>query len=78
MSHHHHHDHDINAKTTKDQLKILLKHWKEHNDSHIVEYEKWFKKAKEDGLNEYAELIEKVIEKMKEINEFYEKMKKLN
>ncbi len=79
MSHHehHHHHHDVESKSTKEKLKILLKHWKEHNNSHITEYEKWLKNAKEEGLNDYAEIIEEVLKKMKEINELYEKMEKI-
>ena len=81
MSHHHHHHHEnknIEVKSTKDKLQILLKHWKEHNDSHIVEYEKWLKKAKEENLVEYAEILEKIIKKLNEVSDLYEKMKSLN
>ncbi len=80
MSHHehHHHHHEVEAKSTKDKLKILLKHWKEHNNSHIIEYEKWMKKVREEGLSEYAKIIEEVIKKMKEVDELYEKLGKLD
>ena len=76
--HHHHHEHEnIEVKSTEDKLKVLLKHWKDHNNSHLVEYEKWFKKAQEDGLNDYAKLLKEIIEKLKEVNILYEKMEKL-
>ena len=76
--HHHHHEHEnIEVKSTKDKLKILLKHWKEHNNSHLIEYEKWLKKAKEENLNDYSEILNEIIIKLKEVNELYEKMEKL-
>ena len=80
MSHHyHHHSHDenIEVKSTKDKLRILLKHWKEHNDSHLIEYEKWLKKAQEEGLDDYADILKEIIAKLKEIDSLYEKMEDL-
>ncbi len=64
----------MEAKTTKDKLKVLAKHWKEHNESHIKEYEKWLQKCKEEGLNSEVELLEKIIGKSRELNKFYEKL----
>ncbi len=80
MSHHHHHHHsheNIEEKSTKEKLKILLKHWKEHNDSHLSEYEKWLKKAEEEDLHEYVEILKEIIAKLKQINSLYEKMEKI-
>ena len=35
----------------KDKLPIVIKHWIEHNESHIEEYRQWSQKAEEMGLD---------------------------
>ena len=35
----------------KDKLPIVIKHWIEHNESHIEEYRQWAKKAEEMGMD---------------------------
>jgi len=75
MSHHHEHEHHIEAKTTKEKLKILVKHWLEHNNSHIAEYEKWANRCKEENLEEEYNILTLIISKLKELNELYEKLK---
>ncbi len=78
MSHHHDHSHHSeDTGTTKDKLKILLKHWKDHNNSHILEYEKWIKRCEEESLMEQAEILKKVVEKLKEINLLYDDLSRL-
>ena len=75
--HHHHHSHDDKNMSLKDKLKILVKHWKEHNDSHLSEYEKWEKKAKEEDLIDVAELLKEVCHHTQEISKIYEEIEKL-
>lgn len=50
----------------KEKLRILIPHWIEHNHSHEEEYEKWAESAKENGLGEVADFIEKAIAAMKQ------------
>jgi hypothetical protein len=41
------------------KLETLLHHWIEHNQSHAAEYEKWVRKAKEEGLGDVGSAVEK-------------------
>ena len=75
--HHHHHHEDEAGKTIEEKLKILIHHWKEHNDSHLTEYKKWQLKAKEEGIIDIAEILEEVCRKVEEISKLYKDMEKL-
>jgi hypothetical protein len=35
----------------KEKMPIIIKHWIEHNESHIEEYRQWAQKAGEMGLD---------------------------
>jgi flagellar motor component MotA len=81
MSHHHNHshshNHDNEGKTVKEKLQILVKHWKEHNDSHIDEYKRWENKAREEGLVDVAEILREVCDKLDEVTRLYEDIEKI-
>ena len=46
------------------KLPIIIRHWIEHNESHIEEYRQWAMKARELGL---AGVTAKITEAMKEV-----------
>ncbi|MHA1804497.1 MAG: hypothetical protein ACTSU4_08170 [Promethearchaeota archaeon] len=50
------------------KLKKLLKHWAEHNDSHVESFIKWRDIAKSHGLEFIAERLNRAIEQMKLCN----------
>ena len=79
-SHHHNHSHTHKISDTKslpEKLKILVTHWKEHNNSHLEEYKRWEQRAKEEGLIDIAELMKEVCEKTEEISNLYNEIEKL-
>ncbi len=77
MSHHHHHHSDVNEKSFKEKLKILLHHWKEHNNSHLEEYKKWKEKVAEEGMLDVEELMKEVCEKVSDIGKLYDEIEKM-
>ena len=48
-------------KMTREKLQVLIPHWLEHNHGHGHEFRKWADTARQDGLTEVAELINKAI-----------------
>ena len=68
-------------KKDKDILKLskLLKHWAEHNSSHKESFIKWRDIAKNYGLNDITDSLNKAIEMMDKSTEFlllaYEELK---
>ena len=56
----------MNDKSTVDKLRVLLPHWIEHNNSHKAEFVKWAASAREEGLGEVADLIDKAVAAMDE------------
>ena len=68
-------------KKDKDILKLskLLKHWAEHNSSHKESFIKWRDIAKNYGLNDITDCLNKAIEMMDKSTEFlllaYEELK---
>ena len=59
-------------KQDKDILKLskLLKHWADHNDSHIESFLKWRDIAKNKGLDSIVDDLNEAIEMMKKVNEY--------
>lgn len=51
------------------KLGILLHHWMEHNTEHAAEYEKWALKAKEEGLSDISQAIQKAAGIIQKSNE---------
>ena len=50
----------------KEKLPIVIKHWIEHNESHIEEYRQWAGKAGEMGLDGIKAWITKAIKAMEQ------------
>ena len=57
----------------KKKLSVIIDHWIEHNESHIVEYKKWAQKAKELGLSSVTSDIEEAIENLFQCNHSLQK-----
>ena len=52
----------------EDQLKTLFSHWINHNNSHAGTYSDWAKKARENGLEETAALLDDIAAMTAELN----------
>jgi hypothetical protein len=52
------------------KLSKYCEHWVDHNNSHEVSYLKWRDVAKEKGLVEVAENIDKAIQMLEKCNEY--------
>jgi nickel/cobalt exporter len=50
----------------KDKLPIIIKHWIEHNESHIEEYRQWAEKAGEMGMDGIKTWITEAIKAMEQ------------
>ena len=48
----------------KDKLPIVIKHWIEHNESHIEEYRQWAQKAGEMGLDSIKDRITEAMDEI--------------
>jgi uncharacterized protein YukE len=57
----------------KQKLSVVIKHWIEHNESHMGEYRKWAQTAGELGLDSVMAEIEKATEKIAQSNEHLER-----
>ncbi len=71
-SHNHHDQHQ--DKSLPDKLRILIPHWVEHNRAHILEYKKWEEKAKSEGLTNVECILNKISEKLEELDKLYKKI----
>ena len=49
---------------TLKKLRVLLPHWIEHNNNHMVEFGKWENEARADSEDEVAQLLKKAISDM--------------
>jgi hypothetical protein len=53
----------------KEKLSFVIKHWIEHNESHMGEYKRWAQTAGELGLDSVRAEIEKAMETISQSNE---------
>ena len=63
----------MSEKTELEKLRILLPHWIEHSHSHQEEFKKWAAVARDEGKGDVADLIEKAITAMSEVDTILEK-----
>jgi hypothetical protein len=62
----------------REKLPIIIKHWMEHNESHIEEYRQWAGKAGEMGLDAVKARINEAMEAIIQSNGlFKEALKEL-
>jgi hypothetical protein len=57
----------------KEKLPIIIKHWIEHNESHIGEYRQWAEKAEELGLTAVKARISEAMEAIIQSNDLFKK-----
>lgn len=57
----------------KEKLFVVIKHWIEHNETHLVEYKKWSQTAGELGLDLVEINIEEAMGKISQANEHLKK-----
>ncbi|CAB1068216.1 hypothetical protein D1AOALGA4SA_282 [Olavius algarvensis Delta 1 endosymbiont] len=71
--HLHHHDHDSTEEMSfDDKLAKLLSHWIKHNENHAINYRNWSEKAKRNGKDEAAALLEAAADMSLAVNEKFE------
>lgn len=51
------------------KLNVLVPHWREHNDEHIVEMEKYLKALEAEGQRELADHCRDTIVQMQRVSE---------
>lgn len=68
---HTHDDSSLSGELNKDDkvLKLLLKHWIEHNKTHEEGFKEWAEKAKSLGREETSSFISKAVEFMEKADE---------
>ncbi len=52
----------------RDKLSIIIKHWIEHNRSHLEEYRRWAQRAAELGLERVKTRIDEAIHELSQSN----------
>lgn len=51
-----------------EKLRVLLKHWIDHNGGHVAEFDKWRQTMTEENRNSTAEALGKAITQMDEVS----------
>ena len=51
-----------------EKLRVLLKHWIDHNGGHVAEFEKWRTAMAEENRNSTAEALGRAIAQMDEVS----------
>ena len=70
---HHHHDHDSHEELPFDEKLVkLLSHWIKHNQDHALNYRNWAEKAKANGRDQVAGLLEAAADMSLAVNEKFE------
>ncbi len=69
----------MGARDTEDvqKLKRLLPHWLGHNSQHLLDYQKWIKKAESAGLTRTARELDRAVELSREANRYIERAGRL-
>ena len=60
----------------REKLPIIIKHWIEHNESHIEEYRQWAQKAGEMGLDAAKSRITEAMEAIEQSNSILKEAQK--
>ena len=56
-----------------EKLRVMLRHWIEHNKGHVEEFEKWRQTMAEEGHMSLAEQISEAVKTMATVNAQLEK-----
>jgi hypothetical protein len=57
----------------REKLPIIIKHWIEHNESHMEEYRQWAEKAGELGLTAVKTRLTEAMEGIIQSNDLFRK-----
>lgn len=58
----------MSALSEAEKLRVLIPHWREHNEEHAAEFAEWAEKARLAGRGEVAPDLELAARKMREAN----------
>lgn len=73
--HDHHHEHEHQGDLSFDQKLIkLFEHWIKHNTEHAKSYRDWAAKAKENGRDDVAKILEEVADITVGLNKKFEEI----
>jgi hypothetical protein len=53
---------------SKDKLRVLLKHWIDHNSGHVEEFAKWREIMAEERQDKVAESLRRAMQQMDEVS----------
>ena len=59
--------------TELEKLKVLLKHWIEHNDAHVKTYDEWASKAGSFGNEELSAILRQISEESRKMDALFKK-----
>lgn len=81
-NHHHHHngqetEHGAEEMPMHEKLEKMVAHWLKHNADHAATYRRWAQRAREQGMEDVAQILESVAEESQAINKDLEKAGKL-
>lgn len=51
-----------------EKLRVLLKHWIDHNGGHVAEFDKWRQTMTEENRDSMAEALAKAISQMEDVS----------
>ena len=81
---HHHHGHeDHHHEQTSDgqmtfpqKMDRLLDHWIHHNDDHAENYRTWADRARQNGMDKMADMLDEAARQTEEITKIFQAAKK--
>ena len=59
--------------TELEKLRHLLKHWIEHNDTHVKTYTEWAEKAEALDRKDISDILKQIVQESNKLNELFEK-----
>lgn len=62
----------MHQHSDEQKLTVVLRHWMDHNRSHVEDFEKWAEKARSSGCEKVSERILEAAEQMARANEVLE------
>ena len=68
------HHHEESGLTFKEKMVKLIEHWIKHNEDHAATYSQWADRAKEEGLQDVAGVLEDIAQDTMKINEKFGKI----
>ncbi len=63
----------LSKMTELEKLKHMVEHWMEHNKEHMKTYSEWASKAESLGEKELAQMLKRIAEENKKMEELFKK-----